>query len=303
MNTTTAVHAEPAAEPATQSLARTVIGIFKLRIGMLIMVTALAGLAVAPGPGLRLWQVLVLGLSVLVASAAAGAFNQYFEADSDRLMQRTRRRAFASGALKASPWWLALMAALLVGSVGAAWWALNAVSALFIFLGAFFYGVVYTVWLKRRSWLNIVVGGLSGSFAVLAGAAAVDPTLGAQPLLLALTLFLWTPPHFWSLAIASRADYAAAGVPMLPVVAGAERAARIVHGNAMALVAASLLPLLFGGGPAYGLAAAVGGVHFLRKTHALARSPSRATAMASFFASMVQLSVVLAGVAVDAALR
>jgi heme o synthase len=245
----------------------------------------------------------VLALSVLVASASAGAFNQYIEADSDRLMVRTRRRAFASGALEATPMWLLVIGALLAGAVGAAAFVLNATSALFIFLGAFFYAVVYTVWLKRRTWLNIVIGGLSGSFAVLAGAAAVDPSLGALPLLLALVLFLWTPPHFWSLAIANHADYAAAGVPMLPVVAGPERAARIVYGNTVLLVAVSLLPLFFGAGWIYGLGALAGGAHFVRKAHALARAPSRKTAMASFFASMVQLSIVLAAVAVDAVLR
>ncbi|HPO18916.1 MAG TPA: UbiA family prenyltransferase, partial [Rubrivivax sp.] len=173
----------------------------------------------------------------------------------------------------------------------------------FIFLGAFFYGVVYTVWLKRRSWTNIVVGGLSGSFAVLAGAAAVDPGLGALPLLLALVLFLWTPPHFWSLAIASRDDYAAAGIPMLPVVAGTPRAARVVYANTVLLVAVSLLPLLFGAGWVYLLGAAAGGAHFVLKARALALAPSRKTAMASFFASMVQLSLLLAAVAIDAALR
>ena len=151
--------------------------------------------------------------------------------------------------------------------------------------------------------MNIVIGGLSGSFAVLAGAAAVDPTLGALPLLLALVLFLWTPPHFWSLAIANHADYAAAGVPMLPVVVGPERAARIVYANTMLLVAVSLLPLFYGAGWIYGLGALAGGAHFVRKARALARAPGRGTAMASFFASMVQLSVLLAAVAVDAALR
>jgi protoheme IX farnesyltransferase len=288
--------------PAT-GLLRTVLGVFKIRIGVLIMITALGGMAIASGPGLSLAQVLVLALSVLVASASAGAFNQYIEADSDRLMVRTRRRAFASGALKTSPLWLLAIAALLAGAVAAAAIVLNATSALFIFLGAFFYAVVYTVWLKRRSWLNIVIGGLSGSFAVLAGAAAVDPSLGALPLLLALALFLWTPPHFWSLAIANHADYKAAGVPMLPVVAGPERAARIVYGNTVLLVAVSLLPLFFGAGWVYGLGALAGGVHFVRKAHALARTPSRKTAMASFFASMVQLSILLAAVAVDAVLR
>jgi heme o synthase len=288
--------------PAT-GLLRTVLGIFKLRIGVLIMITALGGMAVASGPALSLAQVLVLALSVLVASASAGAFNQYVEADSDRLMVRTRRRAFASGALKATPLWLLAIGGLLAGSVAAAAFALNAVSALFVFLGAFFYAVVYTLWLKRRSWLNIVIGGLSGSFAVLAGAAAVDPGLGALPLLLALLLFLWTPPHFWSLAIAHHADYAAAGVPMLPVVAGPARAARIVFANTVLLLGASLLPLFFGAGWIYGLGALAGGLHFVRKAHALARAPSRKTAMASFFASMVQLSIVLAAVAVDAVLR
>jgi protoheme IX farnesyltransferase len=293
----------PQPDPRAAGLARTVIGIFKLRIGVLIMITALAGLAITPGPAPGLAQVLVLALAVLVASASAGAFNQFIEADTDRLMARTRSRAFASGALKRTPLWLAVIVGLLAGAVAAAWFALNAFAALFIFLGAFFYAVVYTVWLKRRTWLNIVVGGLSGSFAVLGGAAAVDPSLGALPLLLALVLFLWTPPHFWSLAIANHADYAAAGVPMLPVVAGPERAARIVYLNTALLVGASLLPVFFGAGPIYLVGALGGGVHFLRKARALAQAPSRKTAMASFFASMVQLSVLLAAVAVDAMVR
>ena len=257
----------------------------------------------SPGPTIGIVQGLVLALSVLVASASAGAFNQYIEADSDRLMARTRRRAFASGALSTSPLWLVLIALLLAAAVGASALVVNPVAAGFLCLGAFTYGVVYTLWLKRRTWANIVIGGLSGSFAVLAGAAAVDPTLGALPLLLALVLFLWTPPHFWSLAIACQAEYAAAGVPMLPVVVGVPRAARIVHANAILLVAVSLLPIFFGAGPVVLLGALLGGAYFLRKTHALARAPSRATAMASFFASMVQLSALLAAVAVDAAIR
>jgi protoheme IX farnesyltransferase len=283
--------------------ARTVLGLFKLRIGTLIMITALAGMASAGGPALSLPQVLVLALSVLVASGAAGAFNQFVEAESDRLMARTRGRAFATGVLQPTARWLWVIAALLATAVGAAATVLNAASAAFIFLGAFFYGVVYTVWLKRRSWLNIVIGGLSGSFAVLAGAAAVDPALGAQPLLLALVLFLWTPPHFWSLAIANQADYAAANIPMLPVVAGTQRAARVVYGNTVLLAAVSLLPVFFGAGWVYLLGAAAGGLHFVRKARALALEPSRKTALASFFASMVQLSILLAAVAVDAALR
>jgi protoheme IX farnesyltransferase len=293
---------QSSARPRAATL-RTVLGLFKLRIGTLIMITALAGMAMASGPGLSLAQVVVLALAVLVASAAAGAFNQFVEADSDRLMARTRNRAFATGALRPSARWLLVIGAMLAVAVGGAAVVLNATAAAFIFLGAFFYGVVYTVWLKRRSWTNIVVGGLSGSFAVLAGAAAVDPTLGAQPLLLALVLFLWTPPHFWSLAIANQADYAAAGIPMLPVVAGTPRAARVVYANTVLLALVSLLPVLFGAGWVYLIGAAAGGLHFMRKARALALAPSRKTAMASFFASMVQLSLLLAAVALDAALR
>ena len=164
--------------------------------------------------------------------------------------------------------------------------------------------MVYTVWLKRRSWLNIVVGGLAGSFAVLAGAAAVDPSLGPLPLLLALVLFLWTPPHFWSLAIANHADYAAAGVPMLPVVVGPERAARIVLRSTVALVMASLLPGLFGAGlDLHRRAPRRAASYFVFRAWQLARAPSRATAMASFFASLVQLSLLLAAATVDALLR
>ncbi len=284
-------------------LVRDVLGLFKLRIGLMIMLTALVGFAFTPGPGPGLAQVLVLALSVFVSSASAGAFNQYVEADSDRLMARTRTRAFVTGALPHTPAWLALIGLLLATSVASAWWALNAMVALYVFLGAFFYAVVYTVWLKRRTWLNIVIGGLAGSFAVLAGAAAVDPALGSLPALLALVLFLWTPPHFWSLAIANRDDYVAAGVPMLPVVVGTERAARIVFWSTAVLVAASLLPMFFGAGPIYLAGALAGGLFFLRKAHALASHPSRQTAMGSFFASLLQLSLVLAAASVDALLR
>lgn len=297
------MHATTLPGRSARHLAREVLGVFKLRIGVMIMITALVGLAVTPGPALSLFQWTVLALSVFVSSASAGAFNQYIEYDTDRLMARTRTRAFVTGALPHTPAWLVLIGALLAVSVSAAWLALNAVSALFVFLGAFFYAVVYTVWLKRRTWLNIVVGGLAGSFAVLAGAAAADPALGALPLLLALVLFLWTPPHFWSLAIANHADYAAAGVPMLPVVVGEARAARVVFHSAVALFLASILPVFFGAGPVYLAGALSGGLYFVHKAWRLARAPGRGTAMGSFFASLVQLSLLLAAASVDGVLR
>ena len=299
----TIVETKSVAGSAVMRTARDVLGLFKLRIGFMIMITALVGIAVTPGPAIGVWKVLLLALAVLISAGGAGAFNQYYEHDSDRLMARTRGRAFVTGALPHTPAWLVLIALLLALSVGAAALLLNPLSALFVFLGAFFYAVVYTVWLKRRSWLNIVVGGLSGSFAVLAGAAAVDPALGPLPWILAAVLFLWTPPHFWSLAIANQAEYAAAGVPMLPVVVGTARAARIVLGSTIALALTSLLPIFFGAGWVYFAGAALGGGYFVYKAGQLAHGPTRKTAMASFFASLFQLSLLLSAATLDSLLR
>ncbi len=202
---------------------RELAGLFKLRIGVVIAITAWAGLAVTPGPKPAWWQSLVLILAVLVSSAAAGAFNQYYEYDVDRAMARTANRPFASGRLTRHWSWVGVIIALTLASVAAATLATNWMAALYTFLGSFVYAVVYTVWLKRRTWLNIVIGGLAGSFAVLAGAAAVTPALSSEAILLAVVLFLWTPPHFWSLAIAFRDDYVRANVPMLPVARGSHR--------------------------------------------------------------------------------
>ena len=282
---------------------RTVLGVFKLRIGVLIMISALAGMAIVPDGRAGALQAVVLALAVLLASAAAGAFNQFVEADSDRLMPRTRNRAFASGALPRNGAWLAGIVALFLLAVAAAAWWVNTVAAAYVAAGALTYALVYTLGLKRRTPWNIVIGGAAGSFAVLAGAAAADPKIGPLAWTLALVLLLWTPPHFWSLAIANEEQYRAAGVPMLPVVVGAARSARIVHVHALALVAVSLLLLPLGAGWLVLAGAAAGGVHFLRKTHALMRRPERKTAMAAFFASMVQLSSLLTAVVVDAALR
>lgn len=279
---------------------RAILGVFKLRIGVVITFTALAGLAVSAGSTLSIAQLVTLTLAVLISSASAGAFNQYYEHDIDPLMSRTSKRPFATGEIHHGPIWLFAIGALLTLSVAAAWIALNAWAALFVFLGAFFYAVVYTVWLKRRTWLNIVFGGLAGSWAVLAGATAADPNVGAVPLSLAFILFLWTPPHFWSLAIAFRDDYAAAGVPMLPVVVGDQRAAKTIFASTLALVAASMLPLFFGLGSIYFAGAAIGGFHFIRKAWHLAKNTNRQTAMACFHASLAQLTLVLTAAIIDA---
>jgi protoheme IX farnesyltransferase len=269
------------------------INVFKLRIGVVITLAALGGMAITPGASLSSWQVLILSLAVMMASAAAGAFNQYYECDIDAKMARTEKRPFVNGYFEHSPKWLVIISVMLIVAVTSATLAFNAMTALNIFLGAFTYAIVYTAWLKRRTWLNIVFGGLAGSFAVLAGAAAVDPSFGPLPILLALVLFLWTPPHFWSLAIVIREQYEAAGVPMLPVVKGDKKAARIILGHTLLLVAVSLLPVFYGLGWIYLTGAVLGGAYFIVKSVQLLRNPTKQTAMANFVASLVQFTVLM----------
>jgi len=277
--------------------------VFKLRIAAAITLCAIAGMAITPGAALPSWKIAVLAMAVFLSSAGASAFNQHFERDLDAQMPRTRNRPFATGALRAGRIWLAGIGLNLVLAVGVAAWVLNAHVSLYIFLGAFVYGVIYTIWLKQRSVWNIVVGGLAGSFAVLAGAAAVTPNLAPAPIILALVLFLWTPPHFWSLAIVLHEDYAAAGVPMLPVVIGDAATARIILAHTIALVVVSLLPIAFGMGFIYLAGAIAGGSFFIGRSIELIRHPSPKAAMSNFYASFVQLGLLLIAAIVDGSLN
>lgn len=275
------------------------VDIFKLRIGLFMVITALAGYAVTPGRSLGVLELVILSIVTLGASGAAGAFNQFMEWDLDRLMPRTANRPFVTGAVARTPAWLWLIGSLLAVTVAVAGYSFNAAVAVYLFLGAFVYGVVYTLWLKRRTPMNIVIGGASGSFAVLVGAAAADPTLNATAILLAIVLFLWTPPHFWALAIAQKAEYEAASVPMLPVVKGDAATARIILLNAILLVVVSILPVFFGMGPIYLIGALAGGGFFIYKSWLLDQNPGKAAAMPCFFASLVQLVSLMTAAIVD----
>ena len=278
---------------------RMTISLLKLRIGIAVAASAVAGAAAASGPALPWWQHAGIALAVLGASGAAGAFNHYHERDLDRMMRRTQSRPFASGAFHASAWWPVGFAALLAASLALAAACGGTLAAAFVFLGAFTYGIVYTVWLKRRSTWNIVIGGLAGSFAVLAGAAMVDPAPQVVPVVLAVVLFLWTPPHFWSLAAAKGEDYARAGIPMLPVIVPARAWTLAILTHTVALVAISLVPLWFGKGLLYGLGAGIGGAFFVWKSLALYRAPTARNAMDNFFASLLQLTLLVTGAVLD----
>jgi len=278
---------------------RDVVMVFKPRIAVAIMLSAVGGMAVVEGASPGLLQLSLLAIAVFLAAGSAGAFNQWVEHDLDARMKRTANRPFVTGQFTAGPAWLAaivglLMAAVVLAGLATNWWA-----ALYTFLGAFTYGVVYTMWLKRRTWINIVVGGLAGSFAVLAGAAAINPSIGTEALLLTLVLFLWTPPHFWSLAMVSSDDYARADVPMLPVVAGKQLCAWVILGHTLVLSVIALIPAWYGMGALYLAGALIGGTLFTWTSINLVYRPDRTRALKNFFASLLQLCLLLGGAVAD----
>lgn len=287
--------------PVVAALSMTV-SILKLRIGSFVALAALVGILTGGG-SMGALEAGVFTLAVLGASGAAGAFNHYLERDIDRLMARTHARPFASGRLRAGPIWPLSFTALLAASLMMAWSVGGTLATVLVFLGAVTYGFVYTVLLKRRTVWNVVIGGAAGSFALLAGAAAAapvfGPVIGPVPMLLAAVLFLWTPPHFWSLAVARGEDYRRAGIPMLPVVEPPEVWGPVIFAHVAALVALSLLPLLFGMGPVYGLLALAGGVPFLTRSWRLMRRPERGLAMATFRASLLQFALLSLAVILD----
>ncbi|MBF0146130.1 MAG: protoheme IX farnesyltransferase [Magnetococcales bacterium] len=273
--------------------------LLKLRIGGMIALTAIvAYLAMSREVSLghMVWLIVVM----LLGSSSSAVFNHWYDRDIDRRMERTSRRPLATGALAHPSHALWLAGILLLVGVVLAVWLFNPVVGIHLFLGAFFYGVVYTVWLKRRSWLNIVLGGLAGSFAVLAGAASVKPELCALPLSLAVVLFFWTPSHFWSLAIFLREEYQKVGVPMLPVVVGAQRTSLFIFVNTLFLVAASILAWWFSTlGLVYLLGALLAGGLFLYGNWRLMREPSREMGWRNFIGSMRYLGILFLAIVLD----
>src|SRR5690348_14762251 len=210
----------------------------------LVVFTGWAGLYLAPG---HLHPVLAFTaiLCIAVAAGAAGAINMWYDRDIDALMRRTRRRPIPSRRIAPGEA-LGFGVTLAVGSVLVMWLATNAAAAALLALSIGFYVFVYTMWLKRRTPQNIVIGGAAGAFPPVIGWAAVTGSIDLVPLLLFALVFFWTPPHFWSLALFANADYQRAGVPMLPVVAGAKETRRQIVIYTLLLVPLSLVPWLIG---------------------------------------------------------
>jgi protoheme IX farnesyltransferase len=222
---------------------RDFLALTKPRVMTLVVFTGLCGLLAAPGavdPVIGFTAILCIALG----AGAAGALNQWYEADLDAVMRRTQKRPLPAGRMdrQAALHFGVGLSAFSVILMGL---AANLLAAAILLVSILFYVLVYTVWLKRRTPQNIVIGGAAGAFPPLIGWAAATGQIALLPFLLFLLVFLWTPPHFWALALFVKTDYAAAGVPMLPVVAG-ERATRRAVGLytiPMALVALAPWPL------------------------------------------------------------
>jgi len=271
-----------------------IIELFKVRISLTITLCAVSGVFIMPhSNSFSFNQFIILIVCTFLSSASSSAFNQFYEKDLDVLMPRTSQRPFATGFFKSDSYWLFIFFTLLVISLSVAALYLNIATAIYLLLGAIFYGYVYTIVLKRSSIYNIVIGGLAGSFAVLAGSAAVNPMLSVPAIILSLILFLWTPPHFWSLAIAIEEDYAKAKIPMLPNLIGAKSSSYVILSQTILLVIISFVPLLFNMGFIYLSFVLIGGLYFLWKSIILVFETTKKNAMSNFFASFIQLGLLL----------
>src|SRR5437870_1685542 len=233
---------------------RDLLALTKPRVMSLVVFSGLCGLLAAPE-----LPPLVLGLGAILcialAAGACGALNQWYEADIDAKMRRTANRPLPAGRMDRQAALhfgvgLAVFSVLLMG-LAANWFAAALLAASILF-----YVLVYTVWLKPRTAQNIVIGGAAGAFPPLIGWVAATGHVAILPLLLFAIIFLWTPPHFWALSLFVRSDYAAAGIPMLPVVAGVESTRRQILLYSLPMVAAAIAPWPLGlTGPIYGIAA------------------------------------------------
>lgn len=289
----------PSRTRAGSSFWQNVVILFKLRVVSLLLFAAVGGafLAAEGRPGSSALAVLLFAGGLVAAGASA--LNQYIERDADALMTRTRHRPLVNGGI-ANPTWVPWLATGLIVIPVAVVLPFNRPLAFFLALGAFIYVGVYTLWLKPRTLLNIVIGGAAGSAAVLSGSAAVGNWSNPGALLLALLVFFWTPTHFWSLAIVYRQDYARSATPMLPVVTSPRLAAFwvFVHTTATALVAMALswqsaLGLI------YAIPVGLATLDMMIRNGRLLRRPTGKQARSLFIASNTYLAIVLFMICID----
>jgi protoheme IX farnesyltransferase len=284
------------------------LALTKPRVISLLLFTTLTAMWIAAagrsGPGPGFWLYVAVGLGFYMAAGAANAINMVLERDLDLRMGRTARRPTVTQAVPPRAA-LQFAFALTVGSFALLWGAANLLSAMLALAGLAFYVVIYTLLLKRRTWSNIVIGGAAGAFPPLVGWAAVTGDLSPLAWCLFGIIFLWTPVHFWALAILLKEDYARAGVPMLPVARGEEATRRQILIYSALLVATSLLPVVVVGGLGglYLAGALACGLTLVVFAARLARERTLAAARTLFWLSNNYLALLFALMVLDRVLR
>ena len=292
------------AQPSPADTLRAYVALTKPRIIELLLVTTIPTMVLAAGGLPSPWLIIVVVVGGTLAAGGANAINMYVDRDIDDVMRRTRHRPLPRHAVTPGRA-LAFGIGLSVLAFGFLGLTVNLLSAVLALSATAFYVFVYTMWLKRTTPQNIVIGGAAGCVPVLVAWAAVTGELGLPALVLFAIVFYWTPPHFWALALRYRGDYAAANVPMLPVVRGEAETARQIVLYTIALIAVSLLLLPAAGmGWIYLVAALVLGVAFLRQAFRLRADAANGRAAIGLFRySISYLTLLFAAVAVDALLR
>ena len=284
-----------------------IIEISKPRIVVLLVITAVTSMYAAsklvPGsPPLEYLDYLHIIIAGALASAGSSALNHYYDKDIDPKMSRTSSRPIPSGRMVASNVLLYGLAVSCI-SVIYGFFALNAISAFFIAVGIFSYVIIYTVWLKRRNTSNIVIGGIAGSAAAWAGWAAATGSMDLLGFLVGFLVFVWTPSHFWCLAMKIKDEYAQAEVPMLPVVIGMQKTSKFILGNTLILIPYSLILVLIpdGLGIVYAIIASVSGGLMLVYHYKLTKTPTSEFAWKAYKVTAPYLTIIFVAVALDAA--
>lgn len=286
---------------------REYVEVSKPRIVVVLIITAITSMLAASrfdntpevGWDIPMWNLLFLIISGTLASAGSSALNHYYDRDIDKVMQRTSKRPIPSGRLP--PQRVLYYGLLLcVVSVVLAIFTLNLVSAGMIALGIFIYVVIYTIWLKRNNPSNIVIGGFAGSAASMAGWSAATGSIDLLGFLVGLLVFLWTPAHFWCLAIKAREEYHTVNVPMLPVLIGNQKTATYIFYNTALLLPYSLSLYFFGLGVLYTVIASIAGSLMLIYHYKLVKEPTPDFAWKAYKVTAPYLVIIFVGIALDA---
>jgi len=280
-----------------------IIEISKPRIVVLLVFTAVTSMYAASkliGPDLNYWDLLHIVIAGSLASAGSSALNHYYDKDIDSLMKRTSIRPIPSGRIKENN---VLFYGLAVSSISVIYSAftLNYVTTFFIALGIFFYVIIYTVWLKRLNSSNIVIGGFAGSAAAMAGWSGATGSIDILGFLVGFLVFVWTPSHFWCLAMKMKDEYTEANVPMLPVLIGMEKTSKYILVNTLILLPYSLMLYAFGLGIVYTVIAAVSGGLMLIYHYKLTQLPTSEFAWKAYKITAPYLAIIFIAVALDAA--